>query len=673
MASDPIRGQEPIKFGEDFELDVSGRRLRRRGHALKLERIPLEILILLIKHWGEIVTRDEIVEEVWGKGVFLDTDNSIRGAIRKIRHALKDNPEHPQFVQTVTGRGYRFIAPTSQVEDPSTTNARQQLARDALPRQPSVEPPHSSQSFWIRVRPVLFSPVATHRAPPVHRWALLGLLVLLVFLAILGFNVESIRDRLPGRSAPTIKSIAVLPLDDLSSDPNQEYLADGVTEALITELGKISSLRVISRTSVMQYKRTKKPLKEIARELNVDALVEGSVARAGDHVRITANLLQASPEKHLWAETYDREMRDVLALQGQLASTIVREVQLKLKPEEKVRLSHAQSVSPEVYELYLKGRYFWNKRDPVSIKKAIKYFRQTIDHAPNYAPGYAGLADAYQFQPDTAAQEILASSKAAYAKALELDDTLAEAHAGLGLLLMSLTYDWANSERELKRAIELNTNYATAHQWYSTLLAGQGRREEAKAEIRKALQLDPLSPIINCHFAARLNEEGRFDEAISYLQRVQEMDPNFWTAHYFLAEAFLKKGMFKEAITEQQQMKLLLGQRAEKVDRETEQLRRAYATTGPRGYWQKRLELAVAQFTSTSNRTFSASEVTRFEIATYYARLGDREGALKSLAQSYADREPELRYIKVLLDFDFRGFDSDPRFQELVRHVGLLP
>src|SRR5262245_48117043 len=301
--------QGPIRFGEDFELDLAARRLRRGSHPLKLERIPLEILVVLLEHRGEIVTREELVAKVWGTSVFLDTDNSIRGAVRKIRRVLKDDPEFPRFIQTVTGQGYRFIAPIERVLEPSAT---------PVSRPPLVPAPGR---------------------PPWRRAWVLAVVLAAFMGAIFAFNFAGIRNRVFARGVAPIHSIAVLPLRNLSGDPAQDYLADGITDALITDLAQISSLRVISRTSAMHYKGSQQALPEIARELNVDAVVEGSVVRFGNHVRITAQLLEARSDRHLWAKAYDRDAREIMYLQEEVAGNVVHEIQAKLTPQENLNLS----------------------------------------------------------------------------------------------------------------------------------------------------------------------------------------------------------------------------------------------------------------------------------------------------------------------------------------------
>jgi TolB-like protein len=327
-------------------------------------------------------------------------------------------------------------------------------------------------------------------------------------LALLSFNISGIRKRLPGKPVTTqIRSIAVLPLANLSGDAEQEYFADGMTEELITQLGRMSGLRVISRTSVNRYKHTNKSLQEIARELGVDAVVEGAVERSGDHVRVTANLVQVDPERHLWAESYERDLRDVLVLQSDIARAIAREIRVELTPQEQARLSVYRPVSPEAHEAYLKGLYFWNQRTEEGLTKGLEYFQKAIELDPNYPQGYAGLADSYAvlaYRGYLAPQEAYPHARAAALKALELDDDLAEAHTALAAVTEMYDHDWVSAEREFKRAIELSPGYANAHHWYALHLDETGRMEESIAEIKRALELDPLSMIINVNVAVTL-------------------------------------------------------------------------------------------------------------------------------------------------------------------------
>ena len=460
-----------------------------------------------------------------------------------------------------------------------------------------------------------------------------------------------------------IRSVAVLPLDNLSHDSEQDYLAEGMTDGMINALARIGALRVISRASVMQYKDTRKSLEQIARELNVDAVVEGTVLRSGSRVRITAQLIGTRPERHLWAETYDRDLEDVPALQQHVARAVADHVHIILTPQEKSRLTGVRPIQPEVYELYLKGRYFWNRRTPESLKKAIDYFQQAIDKDPAYALAYAGMADAYglfgfagyaALPPREAAQR----ATAAALKALEIDDTLAEAHTALGAI-HHRARDWGNSEQEFKRAIQLDPNYAVTYQFYALLLASLGRQEEAIATIKRAQELDPLSLIINAARGRQLYWAGQYDQASEQLRKALELDPKFGVAHYRLGQVYLKQRMYEEAIAEFEEARTLSPDSPIDVAR----LGYAYAASGREG----RAEEILADLRELSKRRY----VAPWAMAVVYSGMKDKDQALRWLEKAYEEHEGELVYLNVEPMFD--GIRSDPRFQELARRVGLPP
>jgi TolB-like protein/Flp pilus assembly protein TadD len=503
----------------------------------------------------------------------------------------------------------------------------------------------------------------------VRRWAW-GLAIPVVALLVLGavliaFNVAGLRDRLMwlvrarhGVPLPRIESIAVLPLANLSGDPEQEYFADGMTEELITNLGKISALRVISRTSVMRYKKTEKPLPQIARELGVDGIVEGSVLRVGDRVRITAQLIQAEQERHLWAESYERDLRDILALQSEVARAIASEIKVRLTPQEQTRLASARPVNPDAHEAYLKGRYFWNKRTEEGLKKGIDFFGQALEKDPAYALAYTGLADCYYLLADyrfVPWKEAYPRAKGAATKALELDETLAEAHTSLALIKDRYEWDWPGAEREFKRAIELNPNYATAHHWYSNYLEEMGRHDEAIAEIKRAQQLDPLSLIINAVVGLRFRSARRYDEAIEQLRKTLEMDPNFAMAHFLLGGVYKQKGQYESAIAEYQKGRSASGGSVHLLAA----LGRAYAAAGKR---RKALKILGELKELSKRRYVSASFV-----ASIYVALGEKDQALEWLEKGYRDRDAAMVGLNWVPTFD--PLRSDPRFEDLLRRM----
>src|SRR3989475_1188337 len=454
-------------------------------------------------------------------------------------------------------------------------------------------------------------------------------------------------------------SLAVLPLDNLSGDASQDYFADGMTDELITDLAQIRALRVISRTSVMAYKHARKPLPEIARELNVDAVVEGTVLRSGEQVRITAQLIQAPADKHLWAESYEGNLCDTLALQKKVASAIAEQIRIELTPQEQAVLKKANVVNPEGYESYLKGRFFWNKRTADGLKVALAYFNQAIEEDPKYAQAYAGLADTYALLGDwqyavMPPKEALPKAKAAAIKALELDSALGEAHNSLAFCLDIFEWDLYSAGKEFQRAIELNPNYATAHHWYAWHLSVMGRYDEAIAEMKKAENLDPLSLIIKADLAELLVIAHSYDESIRQSRKTIEMDPNFPLAHNQLGLAYLQKHMHDEAVAELQKAVQLSGGSPTCIAN----LARAYVASG------KRSE-AVKLLGDLKNR--SSPGYPDSEIAVIYASLGDTDQAMNWLEKAYEKRfNPS-----VLLRPGFDPLRSDPRFENLVRRIGL--
>jgi eukaryotic-like serine/threonine-protein kinase len=488
----------------------------------------------------------------------------------------------------------------------------------------------------------------------------IGLVTLLALL--LGLNLGWLRDRLLSPAgAQRIRSLAVLPLENLSGDAAQEYFADGVTEELTTNLAKIGALRVISRTSAMRYKGTKKSLPEIARELNVDGVIEGSVELSGDQVRITAQLIHGPSDTHVWAESYERDVRNVLALQDEVAKTIADEVKIKLTPHERARLTAGRPVNPEAYEAYLKGRYYWSKRTGEGEQKGLEYFQQAISLDPNYAVAYAGLADSYIVlgaHGRLPVSEAFPKARAAATKALELDEALAEAHTSLGTVKTFYDWDWPGSELEFRRALDLNPNYATAHHWYSHYLAAVGRLDEAVAEMKRALELDPLGPSVNSWLGQTLYFSHHCDQAIEQYRRVIELSPELASGHHgLIGNCYAQKGMFAEAVAEWQKELALNGDTQLSAS-----LERAYKASGYMGYLHERLDQLKA--------TARVKSVGPLEFANTYALLGDKDHALEWLEKAYEQRDPWL-YVKADPRFDY--LRSDSRFRDLVRRMGLPP
>jgi TolB-like protein/Tfp pilus assembly protein PilF len=471
-----------------------------------------------------------------------------------------------------------------------------------------------------------------------------------------------LRSRLFRTSAGQIRigSLAVLPLENLSHDPEQEYFADGMTEELITDLAKISALRVISRTSVMQYKGTRKTLPEIARELGVDGIVEGSVEKLGDRVRITAQLIAAPEDRHVRAESYERDSKDVLSMQDEVARDIAGEINAALTPQERTRLARARAVNPEAHDLYLRGRYFWNQRRPESLKKSIGYFKEAVEKDPAYALAFVGLSDAYGVSSSYGIYRPTDSfprAKDAAMKALELDDSLAEAHTSLAEVKADCDRDWQGAEREFRRAIELNPGYANAHYFYAmTSLAPRGRLDEAIAEMKKALELDPMSLIINTNLGRMYFWKRQYNKALEQYRKTLEIDPSFPVAHERIAEIYEQQGKYEAAVEEPRAPEWTVSQRAS--------IRRAYAARGPKGYWQARLEIAKEH---AKLETYLPS--TSFGVI--YANLGDNNAAFQWMRKAIEEHDYEADWIAVNPIYD--PLRSDPRFQELLRRMNFPP
>jgi TolB-like protein/DNA-binding winged helix-turn-helix (wHTH) protein/Flp pilus assembly protein TadD len=626
-----------LRFGV-FEVDLRAGELRKHGVRLRLQEQPFQVLAMLLERPGETVTREELRNRLWTGDTFVDFDHGVNKAVNRIRDVLGDSATSPRFVETVARRGYRFIADVAVVGAP--------VARSETRTEDLV--PVASES----VAPVPPSPFP-RRLRRWHPWAFTGIALALASLAVV-FGMLQRRNQ----PAP-IRSLAVLPLENLSGDTSQEYFADGMTDELIATLGQISALRVISRTSVMPYKRARKPLPLIARELNVEALVEGTVLRSDGRVRITAQLIEARDDKHLWSETYDGDLRDTLTLQNKVARAIAEQIRVNLNTQEQATLRHGRLVDPEAHEAYLKGRYFWNKRTGPDFDKAVEYFGRAIERDPNYGQAYSGLADTYALLGDweygvLAPKEAFPRAKAAAVKALQLDNTLGEAHTSLAFCLDGFDWDPKSADNEFRRGIELNPGYATAHHWYAWHLALLGRNNDAIVEMKKAQTLDPLSLIINADLAELLLIAHFTDDSIQQSRKTIEMDANFALAHNQLGLAYLRSQRHDEAISElRKAVQLSAGSPTC-----TANLARAFAVSGRKDEAARLLDDLKHLRAAYSNAS---------EIAVVYAALGDNDQAMTWLEKGYEERfNPG-----VLLRPGFDPLRADRRFQELERRIGI--
>jgi len=620
--ADPI-SRQLIRFGI-FELDPHAGELRRNGARVKLQEQPLQILQALLQNPGRVVSREDLHKRIWPAGTFVDFDRGLYSALARLRGALSDSAESPRFIETLPRRGYRFIARVEAI----TSKPPEDASSTAVPRQSAR-------------RQVILALASLA----------LGTCLILAFL---------LRSRIPWNqrlthAAAPIRSLAVLPLENLSGDAAQEYFADGMTDELITALAQLGNVRVISRSSVMRFKGAKTPLPQIAQELHVDAIVEGSVVRSGEHVRITAQLVDASADRHLWAQSYERDLRDVVVLQSEVARAIVREVSGRLTPRQRARMDAARPANPEAYVAYLKGRYFiHNQRSAEGARKSLEYSLQAVQIDPDWPMAYAGLADSYVSAGYLSAlppKEVLPRAKSTAEKALQLDPDLSEAHVALGAVLENLDFDYTAAEREFKRAIEFSPSSSYAHQSYADYLANLGRANEAISEIRLAQQLDPMSFWVSRDVGRIFYEARRYDEALGALREAAEMNPNSPVVYNWLSWTYDKKGMIPQSIEMDLKDEAVHGASEETLFK----LRKAFEKSGQRGYLRRKIE-------TTRDDPYVSGQIN--------ARLGNQDEAFRWLETAYERRSGFVALLKV--DPELDNLHSDPRFQTLLHRMNLV-
>src|SRR5690348_13380848 len=616
-----------IRFGH-YEIDLRCRELRKHGNKIRLQEQPFQVLTMLLERPGDLVTRDELRSRLWPQDTYVDFDVGLNTAIRRLRDALNEKAGEPRYIETLPRRGYRFIAPVEDVA-PAPTQAVPSLIGNVPPAEPC--PTQNSAEKRHFLRPLWVSAVAVA--------ALLAIL--------LGLDVAGLRKTLtrwPGE--PHIRSIAVLPLEKLTGDSSQEYFADGMTDALITDLAKIQSLRVISRTSVMRYKEPHKPLAEIARELNVDGVVEGSVARSGNRLRITAQLIEVANDRHVWAESYERDLQDVLGLQDELARTIAWQVRAKVSREEQMRLADARPVKPKAYDAYLKGRFFLNQWSDDGLEKARDYFQQYIE--PDRA-----LVQAYGARAITGrlpSHEGYLRAENLTKKALEIDDTLAEAHSGLGLIKLQFRCDRSGAENEMDRAMALNPQNVIALDYHAYYLLLVGRRDEAIAEKKRVLEHDPLAVVTNAELGLYFVVAGRNDEAVEQLKKTLELDPNYAPGHSRLGWAYANEQQYDKAVVEFKKALTI-----EKMPDRVGQLGDVYARWGKKREAQK----VIDELKQMSKQRYVSPTL----IAMIYARLGEKDAAVHWLGKAEQGDNPAIS------DPGFDNLRSDVRFVALERRL----
>lgn len=648
----PVPVSQLVRF-DRFELDLRAGELRKGGIRIRLQEQPLQVLQALLEKPGEVVTCEELQKRIWQADTFVDFDHGLHAAVNKLRTALSDQAVRPRYVETVGRRGYRFIGKLEVSDEP-------------IPVQPPPIPdptPKPGRRFW-------------------NSWTgMMGgfMAAIAIAASLVAGNVYGLKDWLFGGAANphSFRSLAVLPLENLSGDPKQDYFADGMTEELITQVSKFANLKVISRTSVMQYKGSKKTLPQIAGELHVDAVVEGAVQLADNRVRITAQLVDGATDEHIWADRYDRELSNVLLLQGEVASDIAKQIDLELTPQQQMRFkASAHPVNPDAYQSYLLGRYYWNMRTGAGLAQAGQYFADAIHKDPNFALAYSGQADYFAYLTVLGGPEVLepreamAQARAAATKALKLDDSLAEAHASMGNILHNYDWNWAAAEREYKKAIELNPNYAMAHHLYAHLLIETGRKEESLAEAHRALELDPYSPFVNNGLARQYYLSRDYEKAAAQCLLGLQLNPEYFPARIQLALAYEQTGKLPQAISELEHAAGLIT-----------------ANGAPATSTQPPLDIpvvhallghayAVSGRTKDARRELSkleAAAAERYVPPSYFAilwmGLGDNKQALMWLDRGYKDRSEHMLYIGLepLVD----PLRRDPRFISLMKKVAL--
>jgi TolB-like protein/DNA-binding winged helix-turn-helix (wHTH) protein len=622
-------------FGS-FEVDIASGELRRQGLKIRLQDQPFRLLVLLLDHAGDVVAREKVRETLWPADTYVDFDHSLNTAVRKLREALGDSAETPRYIETIARRGYRFIAPVTPLPTPAAQAA--DAAVDSVLPSPAVRPPASARRLLILA------------------------IVAVVCAAIIAYWVG----RRPGLKARTGRrlTLAVLPFDNLSGDADQEYLSDGLTEELITQFGRLEPdrLRVLARSSTWKYKRADRDIGRVRRDLGADYVLEGSVRRAGERVRITAQLVQVDDQSQVWAEIYERDLRDVLIVQSEVAEAVARAIAVTLTPDAKARLARARPIHSEAYQEYLRGRFFLNRRTEAALKQALGSFQKAIAADAAYAPAYSGLADSYSSLGASSIvgglppRQAMPEARAAALKALQIDGTRAEAHTSLAMVHLLYDWDLAASDKEFQRAIELDPNYTTAHHLYSHCLLPLGRTEASLAESKRALELEPLELLVGIHLGWHYYYARQYDQAIEQFRKTLELDPAFPQARRYAAWAYSQKGMHPEAIAA---LRAALDSREQAPEIQGE-LGYALAVAGRRAEALAMLE---------GLRSLSATRyVSAYSVALVHAGLGDRDQALAWLDKAYTERSDYMPYLGLEPMLD--SLRSDPRFAALVGRVG---
>ena len=619
-----------VRFGA-YELNPKSGELCKHGLHVRLQGQPIAILKMLLDRPGELVTREELQKKLWPQDTFVDFEHSLNAAVKRLRAALNDSAEQPHYIETLARRGYRFIAPVS------AGSAINESVNVASPERftASTQSSQRRRPFWLIA------------------------LTALVLVAGGAFAWREWRPRLDAVPASAVHSLAVLPLENLSGDPSQEYFADGMTDELITDLAQIGSVRIISRTSVMHYKASRKPLPEIARELGVDGIVEGTVVRSGERVRITSQLIYAPSDRHLWARSYERDFRDVLGLQSEIAEAIASEIRATIVPEQRTKLAKAKSVDPAVYESYLRGRFALHQRTRASLEQSISYFEKAIDIDSTFAPAYVGLASAHAelslvfigAVPERERPKAISAAR----KALELDPKSSEAHAVLADLLQK-QWQWAAAEAEYRRAIESNPNNAAAYDGLAQWMACQGRTDEALAWAQHGREIDPLE-VSGAEIGWILFLAHRYDDAIREIRATLAVKPNEPFALWYLGFVLVADGKPQQAVPVLEKA-LSMSNRSAGV---MGVLVNAYSHAGRRA--------AALRLVDELEQRRKNGYVPAAAFVNAYIGLGKREQTFVWLEQAYKEQSNILQWLKVHPFFD--PIRNDPRFVELLRRTNL--
>jgi DNA-binding winged helix-turn-helix (wHTH) protein/TolB-like protein/TolA-binding protein len=645
---------QPIYEFDDFRLEAGKRLLWRAGEVVPLTSKCFETLLALVESRGETVEKDALLSRVWPDTVVEEKNLTIN--ISTLRKALGESPQEHRYIVTVPGRGYRFVAEAREIMEGETELIVQQSkVRVVVEEEEQGEGVKGWRGEGVTGATRALTPSPVHPFIRARRvWLAVALLVVLVSGLAYWWR-DSRNDKSAIRNPPSaIKSLAVLPFKSLNpqSSPgsNDDYLGVGLADVTITRLSSLNQLIVRPTSSVLRF-AAQDPL-QAGQSLKVDAVLDGSLQQVGDRVRVSVRLLRVSDGAPLWAEKFDEPFTDILAVEDAISARVASALTHSLTGEQRRQLAKHYTENTEAWQLYLKGRYFWNKRTDEAIRKATVYFRQAIGKDPQYALAHAGLAASYDLLGD------FPSGKAAAAKALEIDDALAEAHESLAVIIVHSEWDFSGSDREFKRAIELDPNSAFIHQRYGHLLAIMGQFDKSIAEERRALELDPLSVGIKTYAGITFYFARQYDRAIEQYQSALEMGQNFASAHYWLGQAYQQKGMYGEAIEEFQKARQL-GDATSTVAA----LGRCYAVSGETGEARKILE----ELKEASNR----SHISAASLALIYTGLGDKDQAFQWLQRAYVERDPWLIYLKV--DPNYDHLRSDPRFSDLLRRVGLEP